>query len=89
MLDVSTATAGQNLRVSAVGPGAWGDRLFVRTLIDIAQHLGIATAAEWVDDEPKAEMLRTWGADYLEGDLFGKASPAAQPAVPALHAKRA
>ncbi len=32
VLDAATATAGQNLRVSAVGPGAWGDRLFLRII---------------------------------------------------------
>ncbi len=49
-----------------------GDRLFVRTLVDIAQHLGIATAAEWVDDSATAEMLSGWGVDYLQGALFGR-----------------
>jgi phage tail sheath protein FI len=29
-LDVATPTAGQALRISAVGPGDWGNRLFVR-----------------------------------------------------------
>ena len=49
-----------------------GDRLFVRTLVDIAQHLGIATAAEWVDDSATAVMLGGWGVDYLQGALFGR-----------------
>ena len=55
------------------------DRLFVRTLIDKAQHLGIATAAEWVDDEDIARMLASWGVDYLEGRLFGEHEAIAQP----------
>lgn len=66
-----------------------GDRLLVRTLVDIAQHLGIATAAEWVDDRATAEMLRAWGVDYLEGDQFGTAAPAALPASTPLRVKRA
>ncbi|WP_262029090.1 EAL domain-containing protein [Microvirga sp. Mcv34] len=48
------------------------DRLTVRTLIDRAQHLGIATAAEWVDDEATARLLTSWGVDYMEGALFGE-----------------
>ncbi|NBJ09712.1 EAL domain-containing protein [Microvirga arsenatis] len=48
------------------------DRLHVRTLVDRAQHLGIATAAEWVDDEATARMLAGWGVDYLQGALFGE-----------------
>lgn len=48
------------------------DRFFVRTLIDLAQHLGIATVAEWVDGEAAAMLLRDWGVDYLQGNLFGR-----------------
>ncbi len=55
------------------------DRLHVRTLIDRAQHMGIATAAEWVDDETTARLLMAWGVDYLQGGLFGKLEAVAQP----------
>lgn len=55
------------------------DRLFVRTLIDMARHLGIATAAEWVDDEASARLLAAWGIDYMQGSLFGGAEPMAEP----------
>ncbi|MBA1154837.1 EAL domain-containing protein [Microvirga mediterraneensis] len=48
------------------------DRLTVRTLVDRAQHLGIATAAEWVEDEATARLLASWGVDYLQGGLFGE-----------------
>ena len=48
------------------------DRFFVRTLIDLAQHLGITTVAEWVEDEETARMLADWGVDYLQGDHCGK-----------------
>ncbi len=44
------------------------DRFFVRTLVDLAHHLGIATVAEWVEDEETALMLADWGVDYLQGD---------------------
>lgn len=51
------------------------DRFFVRTLVDLAHHLGIATVAEWVEDEASAAMLASWGVDYLQGDLFGRPEP--------------
>jgi EAL domain-containing protein (putative c-di-GMP-specific phosphodiesterase class I) len=49
-----------------------GQRLFVRTLIDTAHRLGMATVAEWVEDEPTAHLLASWGIDYLQGGLFGE-----------------
>jgi EAL domain-containing protein (putative c-di-GMP-specific phosphodiesterase class I) len=49
------------------------DRFFVRTLIDLARHIGIPTVAEWVEDEETATILRDWGVDYLQGDYFGAA----------------
>jgi diguanylate cyclase (GGDEF)-like protein len=43
------------------------DRFFVRALIDLAHHLGVATVAEWVEDEAAARMLADWGVDFLQG----------------------
>jgi EAL domain-containing protein (putative c-di-GMP-specific phosphodiesterase class I) len=42
------------------------DRFFVRALVDLAHHLGIATVAEWVEDEETARMLAGWGVDFLQ-----------------------
>jgi diguanylate cyclase (GGDEF)-like protein len=50
------------------------DRAFVRTLIDLAKRLKLATVAEWVQDEQAAATLRAWGCDYLQGALIGLAS---------------
>jgi EAL domain-containing protein (putative c-di-GMP-specific phosphodiesterase class I) len=55
------------------------DRLFVRTLIGMAHHLGFAAAAEWVDDASSADLLTAWGIDYMQGSLFGEAEAVAQP----------
>lgn len=65
----------QNLRRST------DDRFYVRTLIDLARHLGVETVAEWVDDELQAAMLRDWGVTYLQGHLVGRAelTPTALP----------
>lgn len=55
----------QNLSASST------DGFFVRTLIDLAQHLGLATVAEWVENEETARLLASWGVDYLQGDHCG------------------
>ena len=49
------------------------DRFFVRTLVEIARHLGIPTVAEWVEDAASARLLAEWGVDYLQGHHFGPA----------------
>jgi diguanylate cyclase (GGDEF)-like protein len=50
------------------------DRVFVRTMIELGRGLGLATIAEWVQDERSAEMLAGWGCDYMQGVLVGLAS---------------
>jgi diguanylate cyclase (GGDEF)-like protein len=50
------------------------DRAFVHTLIDLAHRLGLATIAEWVQDEQAAAILAGWGCDYLQGALVGLAA---------------
>jgi diguanylate cyclase (GGDEF)-like protein len=52
------------------------DRAFVHTLIDLGKRLGLATVAEWVQDEETAALLRAWGCDYIQGALIGLASTA-------------
>jgi EAL domain-containing protein (putative c-di-GMP-specific phosphodiesterase class I) len=47
----------------------------VRTLIDLANRLKLATVAEWVQDERAAQTLQAWGCDYLQGALIGLATP--------------
>jgi EAL domain-containing protein (putative c-di-GMP-specific phosphodiesterase class I) len=49
------------------------DRFFVRTLIELARHIGIPVVAEWVEDEETAKILRDWGVEYLQGNYFGAA----------------
>jgi diguanylate cyclase (GGDEF)-like protein len=59
------------------------DRVFVRSLADLARHLGLATVAEWVEDEEARRLLREWGVDFLQGRLLGRPElyepPAAAP----------
>jgi len=44
------------------------------SLVDLARRLGLKTVAEWVQDEPSAQLLTEWGCDYLQGVLIGLAS---------------
>ncbi|MBG0811058.1 bifunctional diguanylate cyclase/phosphodiesterase [Methylosinus sp. H3A] len=55
------------------------DRFFVRTLTDLAKHLGLKIVAEWVEDEATAQLLRGWGVDFFQGSLFGSAIVASSP----------
>jgi diguanylate cyclase (GGDEF)-like protein len=67
------------------------DRFFVRTLTDLARHLGLKIVAEWVEDEATAQILREWGVDYFQGSYFGVAevAPASLPALPDVAAAQA
>ncbi len=56
------------------------DRFFVRTLLDLARHLGVEVVAEWVTDETAAQMLTDWGVTYLQGELFDDAAAGTMPA---------
>jgi EAL domain-containing protein (putative c-di-GMP-specific phosphodiesterase class I)/GGDEF domain-containing protein len=55
------------------------DRVFIRTLIDLARNLRIPTVAEWVEDEATARQLADWGVDFLQGHLFGRAVLPVEP----------
>ncbi|WP_181701380.1 bifunctional diguanylate cyclase/phosphodiesterase [Chthonobacter albigriseus] len=46
-------------------------QVFTRTLVSLANHFGIRTVAEWVQDEESAEVLAALGVDALQGRLAG------------------
>jgi diguanylate cyclase (GGDEF)-like protein len=46
---------------------------FVRSLIDLAKKFDLLTVAEWVQSPDDAELLKTWGIDFMQGNLFGAA----------------
>lgn len=50
------------------------NRVFVRSLIDLAKHFGVEVVAEWVEQPGDAELLKELGVDYLQGNLYGAAS---------------
>ena len=49
------------------------DQMFVRTLIGLARSMDVETVAEWVETQKHADLLRSWGIDYMQGHLFGSA----------------
>ena len=48
------------------------DRVFIRTLKELADSFGLETVAEWVKDEATAAILGELGIGYLQGFLFGE-----------------
>jgi len=46
--------------------------LFVRTLINLAQGLGLESVAEWVESEDEAELLKQEGVGFLQGWHCGR-----------------
>lgn len=49
------------------------NQYFVRSLIDLAKKFDLKTIAEWIEEPSDAELLKSWGIDYLQGNLFGAA----------------
>ena len=63
------------------------DKMFVRTLIDLARSFGVVTVGEWVGDERTVQLLEKAGVSYMQGYFFGmpelaKDSDESKPAKP-------
>lgn len=50
----------------------------VRAIIQLAKALDLKTIAEGVEDEPTATLLKSMGADYLQGYHYAKPMPRAE-----------
>ncbi len=50
------------------------NQYFVQSLIDLAKKFDLKTVAEWMESPEDAELLTSWGVDYLQGNLFGQAT---------------
>jgi len=46
-------------------------RFFIRTLVELARHLGCKVVGEWVETEASAGIVEKLGVDYLQGRLLG------------------
>lgn len=54
------------------------DRIFIKTMVDLAETFGMETVAEWVGDEETADILTKAGITYLQGFHFGQPIPASE-----------
>jgi EAL domain-containing protein (putative c-di-GMP-specific phosphodiesterase class I) len=54
-------------------------RFFIRTLVDLARHIGCKVVAEWVENEVSARIVEEIGVDYLQGRFVGAPKLLAQP----------
>ncbi len=50
-------------------------QLIVKGLVDLATGLGMKVIAEGVEHQEQSDLLRVWGVQYIQGDLYGRASP--------------
>jgi diguanylate cyclase (GGDEF)-like protein len=48
------------------------NRIFVRTLVDLAKNFNLKTVAEWVGSDEDAALLQSFGVDYFQGFHFGE-----------------
>jgi len=46
-------------------------RFFIRTLVDLARHIGCKVVAEWVENKAAARIVEELGVDYLQGRFIG------------------
>ncbi|WP_336367797.1 putative bifunctional diguanylate cyclase/phosphodiesterase [Marinobacter sp. C2H3] len=67
------------------------DQLIVRFIIDMAHGLGLAVAAEGIEDLDSWHLLRGWGCNLAQGFALGRPMPAADlpGAAQTLHQQRA
>jgi diguanylate cyclase (GGDEF)-like protein len=54
--------------------GSNDNEYIIRSLIDLAGKFNLKTVAEWVENQEDADVLSSWGIDYLQGNHFGTAS---------------
>ncbi|SEC89855.1 diguanylate cyclase/phosphodiesterase [Rhizobiales bacterium GAS188] len=57
-------------------------RFFIRTLVDLARHIGCKVVAEWVETEAAARIVEEIGVDYLQGRLIGTPKLLDKPTAP-------
>ncbi len=48
------------------------NRVFIKTLVEIAETFKLETVAEWVADEATAKVIEGCGITYMQGFLFGR-----------------
>ena len=48
------------------------NKVFIKTLVEIAETFGMQTVAEWVADEETAQIIEAAGITYMQGFHFGR-----------------
>ncbi len=48
------------------------NRVFIKTLVEIAETFKLETVAEWVADEATAQLIEGCGITYMQGFHFGR-----------------
>jgi EAL domain-containing protein (putative c-di-GMP-specific phosphodiesterase class I) len=54
----------------------------LRSIIDLSRNLGLTVTAEGVETEAQAEMVKSFGCDFIQGYYCGK--PASQSDLAAI-----
>jgi len=47
------------------------NRMFVKTLVELAKNFGVEVIAEWVETQAEVEILKDYEVEYLQGFHFG------------------
>lgn len=74
-LPVSRLKLDRSLITDLTGPDAERARVVVRTLVDLARHLGLEVLAEGVENEAQAQVVEEEGVRVAQGYLFGRPGP--------------
>lgn len=74
-LPVSRLKLDRSLISDLTGPDAERARVVVRTLAELAGHLGLEVLAEGVEDEAQARVIQDQGVRLAQGYLFGRPGP--------------
>ena len=74
-LPVSRLKLDRSLIADLAGPDAERARVVVRTLVELAGHLGLEVLAEGVEEEAQAQVVQDQGVRLAQGYLFGRPGP--------------
>jgi diguanylate cyclase len=74
-LPVSRLKIDRSMITDLIGPNAQRATMIVRTLRDLAGHLGLETLAEGVEFEAQRDLLTREGIPLAQGFLFGRPGP--------------
>ncbi len=74
-LPVSRLKLDRSLTADLTGPDADRARVVVRTLVELAGHLGLEVVAEGIETEGQAQVVSDQGVPLAQGFLFGRPGP--------------